>query len=440
MRAPGRAGFRGGIVIAAAFAAHGGPACGQLLNQYFPVATYGVGGPNPESVQLLRPDNYLFPGVRAGSFIIRPMVQESFGYDSNVDGVRNGRGSSAIVTDAVLSATSDWARNSLSATLALDDQRYPDRSIEDQTNWSANVGGTYQIGDDQLGATYTHQSLNETPRDLGALVTAQVIPFSVDDLRASYAVSTQGRLSLIPDAEVMLYRFGNILVPGTTVSQTYQDRNVYQGGLTAQVELAPQRNLVFVATGTHIQFQQPLLGLSSRDSNGATFLAGLDYQATGVTRYRVLVGYQFRSYVSSQFGTISAPIAEASVSWTPTRLTTLTAVLSRDIEDAAADSIGAYIYTGARIDIDHEYKRNILLNAYAQVQNAEFQSVPGVPPAYSFLQSGGSQTIFNVGASATWVINRSLRAGLSYGFTDRRASGIASYTESVGLLSVAIGL
>lgn len=427
-------------MIAAAFAAQGSPAYAQLLNQYFPVATYGIGGPNPESVQLLHPDNYLFPGVRVGDFVVRPMVQESFGYDSNVDGVQNGHGSSVIVTDATLSATSDWARNSLNASLTLDDQRYPDRSIENQTNWTASVGGTYQIGEDQLGGTYTHQSLNETPRDLGALVTSQVVPFSVDDLRASYTVSTQGRLSLIPAAEVMLYRFGNTPVPGTTVGETYQNRNVYQGGLTAQVQLAPQRNLVFIATGTHIQFQQQLPGLSSRDSNGATFLAGLDYQATGVIRYRALVGYQFRSYVSSQFGTISAPIAEASVSWTPTRLTTLTATLHRGIEDAAANSIGAYIYTGGRIDIDHEYKRNILLNAYAQVENAEFQSVPGVPPAYAFLQSGGSQTIFNLGASATWVINRNLRAGLSYGFTDRRASATASYTESVGLLSVAIGL
>ena len=429
-----------GIVAAAAVVGLGRTASAQLLNTYFPVFTYGVGGPTPEEVQLLRPDNYSFPGVRAGNFIVRPMVQESFGYDSNVDGVQNGRGSSVLVTDAALSAASDWSRNSLNASITVDDQRYPDRPIEDQTNWTANLAGTYDIGRDQLGASYSHLNLNETPRDLGALVNVQIVSFSLDDLRASYTLNTQGRLSLIPSAELLLYRFSNTPVPGTTVSETSRDRNVYQGGATAQFQLAPQRNVVFVATGTRIEYQQQLLGLPSRNSDGATFLAGLDYQATGVIRYRALVGYQFRSYESSLFGTISAPIGEASVTWTPTRLTTVTAVVRRGIEDAADESIAGYVFTGARIDVDHEYKRDILLNAYTQVENADFHSVAALPPNFAFLQSSGSQTIFNVGASATWIINRNLRAALSYGFTDRRANGTASYTESVGLLSVAVGL
>lgn len=438
---PWTAALRAGIAAAAAVTALGGrPASAQILNRYFPVFTYGIGGPNAEDVQLLRPDNYSFPGTRVGSFVIRPMVQESFGYDSNVDGRQNGRGSAVFVTNASLSAASDWSRSSLSASLTLNDQRYPQRSLENHTNWTANVAGTYQIGRDQVGASYTHLSLNETPRDLASLAVNRAVAFQIEDLRVSYTANTRGRLSFVPEADVLLYRFEDVPVPGTTISEVFRNRNVYQGDLTTRFELASQRNLVFVVRGTHIQYVERVSNIPNRDSNGATVLAGIDYQSSGVFRYRALAGYQVRFYENSLFGTISAPIIEASVSWTPTRLTTLTASVRRGIEDAAADTVSGYVFTGGRIDVDHEYRRDILLNAYFQVQSAEFKSIANLPSAFAFLQSTGSQTIFNVGGSATWIINRNLRAGLSYGFTSRRAGGISSYTESVGLLSVAVGL
>ncbi len=416
------------------------PASAQLLETYFPAFTYGLGGPSPENVQLLRPDSYRFPGIRVGNFIIRPMVQESVGYDSNVDGVQNGRGSAAIVTDASLSAESDWGRNSVRANLTVDDQRYPGSPTENQTNWTASLGGTYDIGRDQLAGSYTHLNLNETSRDLASLVVVQPIAFQVDDFELSYKTSARGRLSFVPNADVLLYRFDNVPVPGTTVSEEYQNRNVYQGGLTTLFELAPERNLVLVARGTHIQYVTQVDAIPNRDSNGGTILAGIDYRASGAFRYRALIGYQVRSYVNPQFKTISSPVAEASVSWSPTRLTTLTASLRRGVEDAADTTIGGYVFTGGRIDLDHELRRNIFLNAYVQVESADFGAASGVPPVFAFLQSTGSQTILNTGASATWAINRNLRAGLSYGFTDRFAAAPSRYVESVVLLSVAAGL
>ncbi len=416
------------------------PASAQLLDRYFPAFTYGVGGPNPENVQLLRPDSYNFPGVRVGSFIIRPRVQESVGYDSNVDGVQNGRGSAAIVTDASLSAESDWGRNSVRANLTVDDQRYPDSPLENQTNWTAGVGGTYEIGRDQFSGSYTHLNLYETSRDLASVAVVQPLGFQIDDFEFSYKTNTRGRLSFVPNGDVLLYRFDNMPVPGTTVSEEYQNRNVYEGGLTTLFELAPERNLVLVTRGTHIQYVTLVDDIPNRDSNGGTILAGIDYRANGAFRYRALIGYQVRAYVNAQFKTISAPIAEASVSWSPTRLTRLTATLRRGIEDAADTTIGGYVFTGGRIDLDHELKRDVFLNAYVQAENANFGSASSVPPAFAFLQSSGSQTIVNTGASVTWAINRHLRAGLSYGFTERFATAPSRYVENVFLLSMAAGL
>ena len=49
-------------------------------------------------------------------------------------------------------------------------------------------------------------------------------------------------------------------------------------------------------------------------------------------------------------------------------MTTVTATLTRSIEDAAQEGIVGYTYTRARLVLDHEYLRNVLLQASASVQ------------------------------------------------------------------------
>ena len=53
-------------------------------------------------------------------------------------------------------------------------------------------------------------------------------------------------------------------------------------------------------------------------------------------------------------------------------MTTLRATLSRDTEDASQEGVSGLIYTAARLSIDHELMRQVLLRAYAGVQQANY--------------------------------------------------------------------
>ena len=66
-------------------------------------------------------------------------------------------------------------------------------------------------------------------------------------------------------------------------------------------------------------------------------------------------------------------------------MTTVTATLTRSMEDAAQETVAGYTYTSARLVVDHEYLRNVLLQASVGVQRADF------------LQGGGHQTGFSAG-------------------------------------------
>ena len=147
-------------------------------------------------------------------------------------------------------------------------------------------------------------------------------------------------------------------------------------------------------------------------------LGGIDYQAKGVWRYRLLAGVEVRTFQASQYSTHFAPVAEGGVIWTPTELVTVTGTLSRAVEDPEIGGTNGFVSNVAHLVVDYEQRRNIFLQARGSFQYAQY------------LQSGGSQTGLTIGGGATWLLNRNLRLSLDYDFT--RLSGSSN---SVGQLN-----
>jgi hypothetical protein len=115
-------------------------------------------------------------------------------------------------------------------------------------------------------------------------------------------------------------------------------------------------------------------------------------------------------------------------------MTTVTARLTRSIEDAAQEGITGYTYTSARLIVDHEYLRNVLLQASASVQRADF------------LQGGGQANGFSLGGGVTWLVNRHVRVSATYDFTDQHSTNSptlptsGNYTRSIALLTLRLGM
>ena len=207
-----------------------------------------------------------------------------------------------------------------------------------------------------------------------------------------------------------------------------------QGAITTRYQLAPQRNLVVVIRALDSHYVAPQIGRPTRNSTGYQALVGIADDTDAMWRYHVLVGWELRDFASSQYQSHQAPIAEAALIWSPSGLTTITTTLMRSIEDAAQEGIAGYTYTRARVTVDHEYLRNILLQVSAGVQRAEY------------LPAGGQSTAFLFGAGVTWLINRHMRLAATYDFTDQRGSNSPSlqttgnYARSIGLLTLRFGL
>jgi hypothetical protein len=394
----------------------------QILENYLPAQVLAT-----QSFLQQPPADYTAPGVRLGDFVLHPQLQEGLGYNSNVLGQSGSRGSPTIETSATVQGQSNWSRDSLGIDLNVDNVLTPRVSVLNYTNYTASVAGSLDIGRDKLSGAYTYLDVNLLPNEIGGLGLNQVLPVVTNDVRASYAAQFAS-VAIIPNIDIDTYRYSNAVVGNAVQSYAYLNRNVFAPGVTARYELAPQRDLVFVLRGTSAQYLTAQAGQPIRNYTDLQALAGLDFSADGVIRYRALLGYETRSYQSSQIPNVSSPIVEAAAIWTPTQLTTVNGVVTHRIEDAIETDIYNYTYTEFRVTVDHQLYRNILLEAYGDVQRA------------NYAQQGGIQTTYGGGASAAWLLNRNVRLRASIDLTDARAPAPGDYTRNVFLLQLQFGL
>ncbi len=411
----------------------GGGAAADWLDTLFPPGVPGYGTePGVTVASRLRPDTQP-EGVRDGAFILHPSWEQSIGYDSNVLGGPSPLGSWVVGTRPSLLAASDWSRDALGAYVAADDRRDLGVPAQSRTDWTASLGGSLDIGRDRLTLAVAHIDSHQDRTDLDALPTDRPVPFQVDDLRASYAWLS-GRWTVTPNVEASSWHFGTASILGVPASQSYRDRIVLQGGTTVSYELAPQRTLVLVARAIGQDYARPLPGQSTLNSTGYQALAGFDYADDAVWRYRLLLGAEHRDFAAAAFPARSAAIAEGEIAWMPSGLTTVTASFTRSMEDAAQEGVAGFTDTTAKLTLDHELRRNLLLHAYAGLQRAEF------------LQGGTQQTSAALGVGATWLVSRRVQLSATYDFTGQRGSGTATlplsgdYTRGLALLTLRFGL
>jgi len=386
----------------------------QAIDQYLDTTIPGYNTAPGVTVASREHPEYDPSGVRVGGFTLLPTLDESVGYDDNVTGTGDPHGSVLLDTSARLDAMNQMSDGSLGASVSVDNAEYPNQSSQSYTNWTAALGGTHDFGGDTLTIGATHLNLSQTPRDLDAPELNSPIAYRVDDMRAAYRV-VLSRLSLEPAFDVSWYGFDNGTVLGKTYLQTYRDRIAYSPGVTANYEFATRRSIVFVVRDTSADFANAVPGVPSQNYNDVSTLTGVAYDVDGALSFRLLGGYEQRNFRSGAYKTISAPILEGSVTWTPTGLTTITGTAARYIEDSSAEATIGYTESALRLNVDHELYRNIVLNANAGLF------------VDNYAQNGGSQEYFTGGTGVTWRLNRNMRLVGDYTYSSRRSSGTTTY-------------
>jgi hypothetical protein len=409
-----------------------GRAVAELMTALFPDGVPGYDVDEGVTVVTRLHPEQMPLGVREGAFEFFPELDTSVGYTSNALPGPYRRGSWEVATAPALAIGSGWSRDSFGALFSVRNTRYLSLPSQDRTDATASVGGRLDIGEDKLTLAAAHLSQHEDRAALDTIASDRPIAFQIDDLRTSY-LTTGGPWIIEPSLQVTNWTYDNTTILGAPASQAYRDRIVVQGAVTVHYEFAPLRSVVLVVRAVGQDYTRTPVGQISPNSMSYQMLAGIDYDDDSVWRWRVLVGGETRRFSSPQYRTQNTLIAEAGVAWSPSGMTTVSATVSRETGDAEQQGVSGLIYTSARLTIDHEYLRNLLLHASVGLQKAVFFQ-------------GGQQSGTSAGLGVTWVMNRSARLSFTYDQTDVRGSStsveapVAGYSRGLGLVTMRLGL
>lgn len=405
----------------------------QLLDSLFPEGVPGYGSEQGVTVRSRARPEYDPLGIRLDTVMIGPLLSESLGYDDNIFGASGHRaGAWEIATQPSVLLGTQNSGGSAGAYFSANDVRYLGQPSQNRTDATAFLGGTIAFDRDTLTLGAGYLSEHEDRTALDAVPSDRPVAFTVENLRASYD-ALFGRFTATPAIELDHWRFDNTTILGVPVSEAARDRTTVQTGVTLRYGWMTGRDLLWVNRVVDTHYDEPATGVPSNNSTSWESLIGVDYDDDAVWRYRLLGGLEYRQAAATSIASQTTGIAEAGVTWSPTGMTTVRATLSRGIEDAAQTGLSSFTYTSAQVTVDHEYLRNVLLNAAATVRQA------------SFNQTGGQQIGVAFGAGATWLINRELRLSLTYDFSEIRNSHLPAgtvagdYTRNLTLLTMRVG-
>ncbi|WP_428152560.1 outer membrane beta-barrel protein [Brevundimonas sp.] len=371
---------------------------------------------NTSVSQRTRPD-YEALGIRAGAFLVYPRLELSAETNDNIYATGAGEVDDTILhVRPELAVESGWSQNFLSAYVRGSINRYGDNEDENTEEFGVGTAGRIDVtrqsnigfGADYV-STFEPRTAPSAPRNAVAPTELDTAQTYVSASRSSGNVKLTGRA----DWRSFDYADGRDGL-GAVIDQDNRDRDV--ASLSGRVDFAisPDTAFFFQATGNQRTYDvASTVAAPNRDSRGAEFLFGANFELSAVVRGEVAAGYIEQSFDEAVFDDVEGFGARAQLEWFPSELTTVNVAAGRTIEDTPLTGVGAFVSSSTSIGIDHELLRNVILNARLTWSQDEYEGVDR------------EDTRLGANIGGTYLINRNLGVNASFSTLDTESSGAA---------------
>jgi len=301
-------------------------------------------------------------GFYAGSFLYKPAVEVSGGYNSNPGQRQNQRGSTFQKVAPELSLRSDWSRHEVSADLKgsyiwynkdeLDNlnQPYLDLKgkarldITKQTN--AEIEGRFGLQADNPGDPNLPTDIATPPLYITPGATAGI-------------THTFNRLEVSLKGSIDRTAYGDAQTnDGRWIS--FEDRNYNQYGarVRAAYETLPGIK-PFMEYGMdqrrHDKENDPD-GLA-RNSDGSTIKVGSEFELSRYLVGEASIGFLERRYADAAFPKLRAPLIDAALTYYATPLTTLKINATTNVDESILPGVAGSLRRDFGLQIDHAFRR-----------------------------------------------------------------------------------
>ena len=305
-------------------------------------------------------DAYEPLGIRVGSFLLKPALEVTRGYDNNPSHVPNGPSSGYTVVEPMLKMQSQWSRHEFGLDLRGSYSDYDKLSSMNRPLVDAKAHARIDVSRDTAINTEARLFLStDYPGSPNLPVGFAKLP-----VFTSYGLTTGltqrfNRLELTGKVSVDQTKYQQTqLVDGSTSSNQDRDFNQYGGAVRASYEVFPGvKPFVEVGADTRIhdlQFDRDGL---QRDSKALTPRVGTTFDMARRLTGEISVGYLTRKFEDPTLPTLGGVVADASLIWSATGLTTATLTASSKGEETVVQGVSGVLRRDIGVQVDHALRR-----------------------------------------------------------------------------------
>ncbi|ESX48907.1 hypothetical protein X762_11480 [Mesorhizobium sp. LSHC426A00] len=345
----------------------------------------------------LEDDPYAATGIKVGSFLLRPTLEQGVAVTSNADSSAGGK--SAVLSETALrfSAASDWRENSA----VIDGYGNFRNTISGQKINEARgrIQGTYNVDlDNELRAIaklgYEIAPESASAPDAIAGVTSQPIRQTVD---GSLAVEKDvGKLRFALTGAVSHDIYGDAkLTDGTVLSQKDQDNTLYTATLRTGYEISPALTpFAEIELGRRVYGQRIDNKGFERSSTRLGARAGIEVDMGEKLKGEFSAGWLREAIDDKNLEAISGATINADLKWSPERGTIIGLTGQTTVEGTTnAGKSGDILYSG-RLTGERQIRADLTGNA---ALGLDWRNYTG---------SDGHDMTLSAEAGLTWWLNR----------------------------------
>jgi hypothetical protein len=302
------------------------------------------------------------PGIRLGTFVLRPSLTNSIGNETN-----RSQGNSVSrtygQTELKGTLTSDWSRHQL--TITGDGAYQKNISGEGQTDPSLEIDADLRL--DLPAETTAHLTAGyalsrESATDPNAVLGA-IDQSAVQTLSAGASLERSlGLLRGLAALDVSRSTYGDVtLSDGSKASVDDRDRNTATLRGRIGYELSPALIPFLEASiGRTVYDENRDARGYRRDAESLSGKAGVEVDLGEKLKGELGLGYKHVSFADARLAAIDAVVLDAAANWSPRRGTDITLGLATTVEPSFVAGQSGYINRALTLALSHELRANLV--------------------------------------------------------------------------------
>jgi hypothetical protein len=351
-------------------------------------------------------------GIRTGGFLLMPELTLGVEFNDNIyAAAANETDDTMFVANPSASLESQWSRHRLNLFAGVETRTYTDADDDNTVDWRIGGDGQLDINRDMFmtGRLFTGRDTESRFAGNGPAALVEPIEFEYTEGGVGFVRNVNRiRASLIGNWAT--YDFDDGFFPGGAVFEQ-DDRDLDTWDVTGRLDYALSPDTAVFGSVTRRERDYDL-DTFDRDAEGWRYLVGANFDITSVIRGEVGLGYSTTSYDAIGASDTDGFAASGRIEWFPTQLTTVTLDALRDTVDSDIGGASSIERTGFGARVDHELRRDIVLNGEVYYDQDEYQ----------VLDRDDDRTRYMLGAN--WYVNRVVTAGAAWQHFSQESAGV----------------